>query len=120
MGPFDSDFFGGGIEDFFNRAFRGGRSRDSASGSDELLETVHVPKGTFFIFDFSNRKVSSVEVVDGLEENEYGEEVSTGRKMLEVRFSGGETASYRLPKQFKKGKLEWKYTNGILEVFLGR
>jgi hypothetical protein len=116
MGPFGSDF--GGIEDLFNHITRENseiRNQTSQSSGD-IFENIISKTGTYIILDFSSKKIEEVEIKDNLEENEYGEEVHDGQKVLVITFGDGTSAKYTLPKKFKRNKLDWTEKNGILEV----
>lgn len=109
-----------GIEDLFNQ-LSGGRvssNRPSRAQTQALLNTIETRKETTLIFDLSGKKVSSVSIQDDLEEDEYGEALSTGEKVITIDLGQGKTLRYNLPKNLAKRKLNHTFTNGILEVFL--
>lgn len=114
--------FGG--DDFFNEINRlfgmggemQGRHRASGGYNKSLLNTVESKKETIFIFDLSGKKVSSVEISDNVETNEYGER--TSQKALVIILENDEAIKYNLPKALAKRKVSHTFTNGILEVTL--
>lgn len=119
---FGDDFFGGGIEDLFNRLAGGqvGNRSVKARSSNALLSSVGNNKVKYFIFDSSGKKLSSVQIKDDLERNDYGEEVHNGKKVLEIVFDGDSVMKYTLPKELRKRSLNYTFVNGILEVKLER
>lgn len=117
MSPFDEGFFSGGIEELFNQLT--GTSRRTSrknNNSTTLLNTLEKRKETLFIFDLSGKEDIKVEVKDELEEDEYKEKFSTGKKILEIRSKNSETIRFILPKGLKQKNIETKIINGILEV----
>lgn len=121
MGIFDSDF--GGIEDLFNRLsgnFGGQRNSYTEDNGNDILETIKSRGGTYFIFDFSNKTIKEVGIKDDLRENDYGEKVHSGRKILKIKFGDGSSTTYHLPKGFKRNRFDWTSKNGILEIFFKR
>ena len=109
-----------GIEDLFNQLSGGRRppSQDSQNQTQSLLNTIESRKETILIFDLSGKKVISVGIKDDLEINEYGERVRGGQKILVVEFKDGEVLKYNLPKALSKRKVDYTFSNGILEVSL--
>jgi len=109
-----------GIEDLFSQLAGGRRSFSSGSATQSraLLNTVESKKETILIFDLSGKKVSSVKIDDELETNEYGERLSTGEKVLSISVGEGRKVQYGLPGALAKRKLDYTFTNGILEVTL--
>ena len=127
------DFFGSGIEDLFNRLAGNGSSVEYSSiGPDgkrrttrrmqrdvfgkALLDKVTTKKHLYFIFDFSGKEDVYAEVKDELIENDYGETVATGKKVLEVISGNSRLATYPLSKDIKVKGYESTFKNGILEV----
>lgn len=115
-----------GNDDFFSEIEKmmrgGGTTRRFSSGNrtqtQSLLNTIETKKETTLIFDLSSKKISSIEIEDELERDEYGERFSTGQKVLSIKLESGETLNYGLPKALAKRKLNHTFTNGILEVSL--
>lgn len=116
---FDDDSFNG-IEDLFNQLV-GGRNqprRSSRGRSQNILNTVESGKATTLIFDLSGKKLVSAKIQDDLEINEYGEKIQNGQKTLVIKLENNETLKYNLPKALVKRKLDYTFSNGILEVSL--
>lgn len=130
---FGDDFFGGGIEDLFNRLSGGNSSVEYTTvGPDgkrrttrrmqrdvfgkALLDKITTKKKIFFVFDFSGKEGVYAEVKDEIVENDYGERVATGKKVLEVISEGKSLATYPLSKDIKVKGYESNFKNGILEV----
>lgn len=109
-----------GIEDLFNQFARGTRSPKSGhyDHNTNLLNTITKRKKTYFIFDFSGKKIESVTIQDNLETNEYGEQVHDGNKVLKIKYNNSEILKYILPKNLRRRKIEYTFSNGILEVSL--
>lgn len=110
-------------DDFFSeieKMMRNGRSMSSGNRAQtqSLLNTIETRKETILIFDLSSKKVSSIEIEDEVERDDYGERFATGQKILSIKLESGETLNYGLPKALAKRKLNHTFTNGILEVFL--
>jgi len=127
------DFFGSGIEDLFNRLTGNGSSVEYSSiGPDgkrrttkrmqrdvfgkALLDKITTKKKLHFVFDFSGKEDVYAEVKDELIENDYGETVATGKKVLEVMGGNTRLATYPLSKDIKVKGYESTFKNGILEV----
>jgi HSP20 family molecular chaperone IbpA len=114
--------FGG--DDFFSeieKMMRGGSRRLSSSSraqTQSLLNTIETKKETILIFDLSNKKISSIQIKDETERDEYGETYATGQKVLSIKLETEETLNYGLPKLLAKRKLNHTFNNGILEVSL--
>lgn len=116
---FGSDDPFSGIEDLFNQLAGGRRYTSSTRAQTQsLLNTIETRKETTLIFDLSGKKISSVEVKDEIETDQYGDRVATGQKMLSIKTGSGETLNYGLPKALAKRKINHIFTNGILEVSL--
>lgn len=117
---FGDDFFGGGIEDIFNKLAGGSFSQGASAnrGGNLLLSVVGNNKSKYFIFDLSGKVFESVSIKDDLEVNGYGEEVATGDKVLEIAIEGGRVLKYSLPRELRKRSLRHTFVNGILEVTL--
>ncbi|MBT3405367.1 hypothetical protein HN832_00230 [archaeon] len=130
MGFFDEDGFG--IEEFFKN-FNGGENvaEYTTVGSDGKKRTMrNTPRNSkgipakqvvsqdevFFIFDFSGENNVHVEVGDELVSNNYGEKVSTGQKVLNIKSSSKDLGNFVLSKKIKLKTLEFTFNNGILEV----
>ena len=116
---FGDDSFSG-IEDLFNQ-FSGVRARShqtSRTQTQSLLNTIETKKETILIFDLSGKKITSVEITDDLETNEYGERVYSGQKVLAIQFENNEKLKFGIPKPLAKRKLEHTFIHGILEVSL--
>lgn len=110
----------GGIEDLFNQLAGGRRSfsRSSRSQSQALLNTIESKKATILIFDLSGKKVISVKAGDDIETDQYGDQLATGEKILAIKFQNEEVLKINIPKALAKRKLNYTFTNGILEVSL--
>jgi len=107
-----------GIEDMFNQL--AGRTRRSSSrnnNSTTLLNVIEEKNRLYFIFDFSGKIIISVNIKDELEINDYGEEVASGNKIIEIK-TESESIKYTLPGNAKKMKMSHTFSNGILEVKL--
>ena len=119
---FGDDFFGGGIEDLFNQL--AGRSSGARTvrgrNNNSVLSVTGTNKVKYFVFDLSGKDLASVEIKDEMETNQYGEEVHTGQKILEIAFDGDNVMKYALPKELRKGSLSHTFVNGILEVKLAK
>ena len=116
---FSDDSFTG-IEDLFNQ-LAGGRTRyhqTSRGQNENILGTIESRKETILIFDLSGKKITSLEIKDNIETNEYGERVHSGQKVLTIKLSNNETLKYVLPKSIAKRKMTHTFANGILEVSL--
>ena len=127
MGFFDNDdFFGGGIEELFNRLSRDGIVEYNSVGPDGKRKTIKRGKRniygkiflnkvqsegkTYLIFDLSDKKNISSTI-----ENEIKEERRTGNKVISVK-EDDETL-FEFPIEEKNIKnFESKFKNGILEV----
>lgn len=111
-----------GIEDLFNQLSGNRRhsSQNTRTQTQNLLNTIESKKETILIFDLSGKKIISIEIRDDIETNEYGERVHNGQKILAIKFDEDETLKYNIPKQLAKRKLDYTFTNGILEVSLKR
>ncbi|NPE26899.1 hypothetical protein HNV12_02760 [Methanococcoides sp. SA1] len=109
-----------GIEDLFNQLAGGRRYSSGATRAQaqSLLNTIESKKETILIFDLSGKKMTSVDIKDDLETNEYGERVHNGQKVLAIKLENGETLKFGLPKPLAKRKLNHTFTHGILEVSL--
>ncbi len=116
---FDDDSFGG-IEDLFNQLSEERRrhSGGARSQAQSLLNTVESGGKTILIFDLSGKEVISAKIIDDMETNEYGERVYGEQKILAIKFENSEVVKYGLPRALAKKKLEYTFTNGILEVSL--
>ena len=134
---FNDDFFGGGIDDLFKKLFNDGSFVETSTvGPDgvkrttrrmqkdvfgrALLDKVLVKKRVYFIFDYSGQKDVLADVVDELVENDYGERVATGKKVLQIKSNGKTIAQYPLSKEMRKKDFESNFENGILEVSFRR
>lgn len=109
-----------GIEDLFNQLAGGRRysSRSPSTQTQTLLNTIESRKETILIFDLSGKNLSSLEIKDEIETNEYGERVHTGEKILEIKLEDAEVLKYNIPKSIAKRKISHTFKNGILEVYL--
>lgn len=115
------DFFGGGIEDLFNRlaggqSFERNSQRSYSNAGNLPLKQVVSKKRVFLIFDFSGEQKVNVEIKDQLIVNDYGEEVSTGKKILEINNISKKIGEYVFPNKFKLKDFKSDFNNGILEV----
>jgi len=110
----------GSFEDLFNQLAGGaGHSvQKRSTGLNNLLNFVDEGKKKYFIFDLSGKSVKSIDVKDNLEENDYGEMVHNGSKILEIKLDNEEILKYILPKKIKTKNLSHTFSNGILEVTL--
>jgi hypothetical protein len=117
---FGDDFFGGGIEDLFNKLAGGsfGSHPVRSRNNNNVLSVTGNNKKKYFVFDLSGHKLNSVEIKDDLEVNNFGEEVNRGVKVLEIRFDGGSIMKYELPKELRRRNMNYTFKNGILEVVL--
>ncbi len=130
---FGDDFFGGGIDDLFRRLSRENSSVEYTTvGSDgkrkttkrtqrdvfgkALLAKVVTKKKIYFVFDFSGKENVHAGINDELIQNDYGEEVATGKKILKILDEKKHLASYPLSKEIKVKGMESNFKNGILEV----
>ena len=109
-----------GIEDLFNQLSGGKRHYpgNTRNQTQSLLNTIELRKETILIFDLSGKKITSVEIKDDIETNEYGERTYSGQKILAIEFENNEILKYNLPKALTKRKINHTFTNGILEVSL--
>ena len=116
---FGDDFFGGGIDELFNKLAGGSNvKRNYSNNSNVLLSISGKHSKKYFVFDLSGKKVEGVTIKDDLEVNDYGEEVHNGQKVLEILLEDSKSVKYVLPKDLRKRSLKYKFTNGILEVVL--
>lgn len=123
MGFFDND---DPFESMIDRMFRGNGSfveysdgsgrRVHRRSDDASRNFVETKKFFYFVIDLSNKKSVSVQIKDGVVRNGFGERVSGGNKILEVKTNNGEVLEFVVPKNIAKRKFEWKFNNGILEV----
>jgi len=130
---FGDDFFGGGIEDLFSRlAGQNSSVEYSSVGPDgkrqvrkrmqrdvfgkALLDKVATKKKIYFIFDYSGKENITATVKDEIVENDYGEKVATGKKVLEIKEGNSILANYPLSKEIRSRGSESNFVNGILEV----
>ncbi len=127
---FGDDFFGGGIDELFNRLSGGDvsmtsngkrirRTQKDALGR-ALLDQVTTKKRLYFIFDFSGKEAVHASVEDELAQNDYGETVATGKKVLRVSSKEEVLSEFPLSDKIKMKDLESKFLNGILEVSFKR
>lgn len=132
MGFFDDEgFFGGGIDELFNRlAGQGmveynyvdsdGKKRSIKKGKRNLfgkvfLEKVRASNRIYFIFDLSDRSNISCSVEKEVIEDDYGKKIKTGNRVLEVY--SGKDLLFNFPLEDIEGKdMETKFNNGLLEV----
>ncbi len=117
----DSSF--GGIEDIFNQLLGGVRQPErgfdnSRETNNFLLSSIDTAKKKILIFDFSGKKIDSVEIVEESGIDEYGERVYTGNKILKISYDGTSSLKYALSGHFKRKNIDYSFTNGILEVVL--
>jgi HSP20 family molecular chaperone IbpA len=115
---FGDDSFAG-IEDLFNQ-LSSRRQHSNQTQAQNLLGVIESKQQTILIFDLSGKKVLSVEIKDNIETNEYGERISAGQKALTIEFEDSEVLRYDIPKALAKRKVNYTFTNGILEVFLNK
>ncbi len=132
MGFFDDDsFFGGGIEELFNRLAGEGFVEYSSVGPDGkkkiirkgkrdvfgkvFLDKIITSNKIYFIFDLSDKKEVSSKIKDELVENKYGKRVSTENKILEISDKDGFLFDFPLG-ELKIKSFESNFNNGILEV----
>jgi hypothetical protein len=130
---FGDDFFSGGIEDLFKRlAGENNAVEYTTIGPDgkrktmkrmqrdvfgkALLDKIITKKKIYFIFDFSGKENVHAEIKDELIENDYGEEVATGKKVLQVIEGNKHLEDYPLSKEIKVKGCESNFKNGLLEV----
>ncbi|MFH0808422.1 MAG: hypothetical protein V1888_02295 [archaeon] len=105
------------IEDLFSQLRRSRQySQNTRTQTQSLLNTVETKKETFLIFDLSGKTIISVEIKDDIEMDEYGERVYSGQKVLTIELEGNEVLRYNIPKIFSKRKMDYTFSNGILEV----
>ena len=133
MGFFDDDFFGGGIDDLFRRLSgedgfveystvgpdgkkKVVRKRNNFVNAVNLLDTFNANKRIFFIFDFGLEKEVKAKVVDELVKNNYGDDVATGDKVLEIKSGNKIISQFKLPEDIRGRGMESEFKNGILEV----
>jgi hypothetical protein len=115
---FGDDFFGGGIDELFNKLAGGTMPRQYVNNNSTLLSISGNNSKKYFVFDLSGKSLESVKIEDDLEVNEYGEEVHNGQKTLKIVTGDGQSMKYILPKELRKRSLKHKLTNGILEATL--
>jgi hypothetical protein len=132
MGFFDDEgFFGGGIDELFNRlAGQGmveynyvdsdGKKRSLSKGKRSLfgkvfLEKVKTSKRIYFIFDLSDKNNIFCKVEKEFSEDVYGKRIKTGNKVLEVYSK--DALLFNFPLEDLDGKdMETNFNNGLLEV----
>ena len=108
-----------GIEDLFNQLSNRSQHTNQTQ-IQNLLGTIESKQETILIFDLSGKKVTSVEIKDNLETNEYGERINDGQKALTINFEDNKVLRYNIPKELAKRKIFHTFTNGILEVSLSK
>lgn len=130
---FGDDFLGGGIEDLFNKLSGQNSSVEYSSvGSDGtrrvrkrmqrdvfgkvLLDKVSTKKKLHFIFDYSGKEDITASVQDEITEDDYGETVATGKKVLEVKEGSSVIANFPLSSEIRSRGSESSFVNGVLEV----
>ena len=97
----------GDIEDLFSQLARqmghSGQERSEYNdASNILLSSIENKNEGIFIFDFSGKKVKSVEIKDAPGINEYGERVHNGNRVIEIIYDESEVLKYVLPTKFKR------------------
>jgi hypothetical protein len=119
MGPFDDDFFGGGIEELFNRLASEGMVEYTVDNNGKrktfrkskrdvfgkiFLDRITTSKRVYLIFDLSDRKEITAKVK---EEDET--------KILEVKDKREHIFDFPL-EEINTKNFEYEFKNGILEV----
>lgn len=134
---FGDDFLGGGIEELFNKlAGQNSSVEYSSMGPDGkmrtrkrmqrdvfgkvLLDKVSTKKKIYFIFDYSGKEDITASVQDEIIEDNYGENVATGKKVLEIKEVANVIANYPLSSEIRSRGAESNFINGILEVSFRR
>lgn len=132
MSPFDDSFFGGGFDELFRRLAGGDgdiveytvdsdgkkktyRKPRKRTGGKLFLERIETSKKKYIIFDIPNKKNISANIADELIEDKYGEELATGKKMIEIKEGNNLIQEYPLEEK-KIRDFEYSFKNGILEV----
>lgn len=129
---FGDDFFGGGIDDLFRKLTGEGFVESTVIGPDgkkrttrrssrdvlgrALIDKVVTKKNIYFIFDYSEKKDVYADVKDELVVNDYGEKVSTGGKVLQIKSGDSVLGEYSLPEDIRTRGFSSEFKNGILEV----
>ncbi|NCN87000.1 hypothetical protein GW932_04140 [archaeon] len=133
---FGDDFFGGSIDELFRKLGGDGFVEYSSVGPDgkrqvrrktkgtvfgkALLDKVMTKRHVYFIFDYSGKEDVSAAVKDELVVNDYGEEVATGGKILEIKSKNKIISEYPLNETIRTKDMEFIFKNGILEVSFRR
>ncbi len=132
---FGDDFFGGGIDELFNR-LAGNSVEHTSIGPDgkrrvvrrtqrdafgrNLLDKVLSKKRLYFIFDFSGKEMVHASIEDELVQNDYEEMVATGKKVLRIKGGDEVLSESPLSDKIKAKDMETVFKNGILEVSFKR
>lgn len=129
---FGDDFFGGGIDDLFRKLAGEGFVESTVVGPDgkkrttrrstkdvlgrSLLDKVATKKNIYFIFDYSGKEDVYAEIKDELVVNDYGEKVSTGEKILQIKSGNNVLSEHQLSDKIRTKNFASEFKNGILEV----
>jgi len=132
MGFFDDDFFGGSIEELFNKFANGGEfveySSTTPDGKRKVFrknfqnmssipnKPIVTEKNIFLVFEFPGEKNLKVSIKDNLTKNNLGEKDFGKQKILIIKNSEGTLREYLLPSKVKTKNLNFSFHNGLLEV----
>jgi hypothetical protein len=132
------DDFGGDIADLLRQAMSGNNNmvEYSTTGSDgrrvvskrkqmdvfgkDLLSKVVFGKNIYFVFDFSGKLDISANINDEKIKDDYGEVLSTGKKVIEIKQEDKVIAVYPIAKDLKTKSFASTFSNGLLEVSFKR
>lgn len=112
----DANGFEDIMNNFFGQNSRHNSRRSYSNNANLPLKQVVSEKRIFLIFDFSGEQRVDVEIRDQLIVNDYNEEVSTGKKLLEIKSVSKKIGEYVFPNKFKLKDFKSTFNNGILEV----
>ncbi|MBT7706731.1 hypothetical protein HN747_04765 [archaeon] len=128
------DEFGGDIADLLRKAIAGENNmvEYSSTGPDgrrmvskrmqrdvfgkELLSKVTHKKNIYFVFDFSGKDNVTAKIQDVKVQDSYGENLATGKRVIEISQDGEVIASYPISEDLKVKGFDSHFSNGLLEV----
>jgi HSP20 family molecular chaperone IbpA len=113
MSFFDDEPF----DEIFNSFFSRGNSKKafSSTTSENLDSFVQCKKKIYLVLDLSGKIIKDVKIKDKIIQNDYGERVANGQKVLEIK-SENEKIAYVVPKNVNTKGFNWNFKNGMLEV----
>lgn len=112
--PFEDivrEFFGGRPSKAGSKSF----SRESQYPKKDFSNFIFSSKKDYLVLDLSGKKVVSVSLEKNPSREQLANDSEIGKQIIEIKLNSGELKQ-TLPKQIKSNKIDWKVTNGILEV----